>query len=51
MLMTYLPQDLSCSFCHSEEFEVVRNDAKGFVVLCNECGFAQAATLAHLIAS
>ena len=42
---------LGCAFCHEEAYEVVRNDARGFIVICNECGFAQGATLEHLLAS
>lgn len=42
---------LACACCHEYDVEVVRSDTKGFVVLCNECGFAQGATLQHLLAS
>lgn len=48
--MTHHPA-LSCSFCHTDDFEIVRSDTRGFVVLCNECGYAQTATLQHLLAS
>ncbi len=41
----------ACACCHAEDVEVVRNDRCGFVVICGECGFAQGATLAHLLAS
>lgn len=48
--MDVLHPELTCSFCHSEEFEILRNDSRGFVVLCSDCGYAQGATLAHLMA-
>lgn len=41
----------SCPCCHSDDVEVVRNDRHGFIALCNECGFAQGASLSHLLAS
>jgi uncharacterized Zn finger protein len=43
-------EDLVCPVCHTDEFEVTRNATHGFVVLCNECGFARGATLQHLLA-
>jgi uncharacterized Zn finger protein len=42
--------DLVCPFCHTDDFEVTRNDTHGFIVLCNECGYARGATLQHLLA-
>ena len=44
-------ESLTCLNCHADDYEVVRSDRHGFVVLCNECGFARGATLQHLIAS
>lgn len=46
-----LDPTLACACCHEYDVEVVRNDIRGFVVLCNECGYAQGATLRHLLAS
>lgn len=43
--------DLTCSLCHVEDWDIVLNNVRGFVVLCNECGYAQGATLDHLLAS
>ena len=42
--------DLVCPVCHADDFEVTRNDVHGFIVLCNECGYARGATLQHLLA-
>lgn len=44
-------ESLTCPNCHTDDFDVVRSESHGFVVLCNECGFARGATLQHLIAS
>lgn len=49
--MAYIDPATSCSCCHAEDFEVVANDRRGFVVICTECGYAQGLTLAHLLAS
>ena len=49
--MAFREQDLGCAFCHAEDYEVIRSETRGFVVLCNECGYAQGATLEHLLAS
>jgi len=49
--MTYIDPSLTCACCHAAEFEVLRSDTRGFIVMCTECGFAQGATLAHLLAS
>ena len=43
--------EATCACCHSANFDVVPNDRRGFVVICDECGYAQALTLAHLRAS
>jgi hypothetical protein len=43
--------EATCACCHSASFDVVPNDRRGFVVICDECGYAQALTLAHLRAS
>ncbi|GDX31258.1 hypothetical protein LBMAG15_01920 [Actinomycetes bacterium] len=42
--------DLVCPLCHTGEFEVTQNGTHGFIVLCNECGYARGATLSHLLA-
>jgi uncharacterized Zn finger protein len=42
--------DLVCPVCHTDDFEVTRNNTHGFIVLCNECGYARGATLQHLLA-
>jgi hypothetical protein len=42
--------DLVCPVCHADDFEVTSNDVHGFIVLCNECGYARGATLQHLLA-
>lgn len=42
---------IECAFCHSCDCDVVRNQTYAFVVLCNECGYAQSATLPQLLAS
>ena len=47
----YADPNLMCPVCHEDNFEIVRSDKIGFVVLCNECGSARGATLEHLIAS
>ena len=44
-------EQISCDFCHSGEFEIVSNPNYGFIVMCDECGYARGATLQHLIAS
>ena len=49
--MTYADPRTACACCHAEEFEIVRHEVRGFVVICAECGYAQGATLAHLLAS
>lgn len=49
--MTNADPSTACACCHAEEFEIVRNAQRGFVVICSECGYAQGATLAHLLAS
>lgn len=43
--------NLVCPVCHEDDFEIVRSDKLGFVVLCNVCGYARGATLEHIIAS
>lgn len=47
----YMDPTLTCPVCHTDDFEVLRSDKFGFVVLCNECGYARGATLHHLAAS
>ena len=47
----YADPNLMCPVCHDEDFEIVRSEKLGFVVLCNECGYARGATLEHLVAS
>ena len=47
----YADPSLMCPVCHEGDFEIVRSEKFGFVVLCNECGFARRATLEHLAAS
>ena len=42
--------NLVCPVCHTDDFEVTRNDTYGFVALCNECGYGRGATLQHLLA-
>ena len=42
--------DLVCPLCHTVDFAVTRNETHGFIVLCNECGYAIGATLQHLLA-
>jgi uncharacterized Zn finger protein len=49
--MTYPDPAVTCACCHAEDFEVVRNDRRGFIVICSECGYARGLTLAHLQAS
>ena len=48
--MMFRDPALACACCHSDDLEVVASDVMGFVVLCNECGYAQVATLGHLLA-
>lgn len=43
--------DVTCGFCHADDYEIVRSDTHGFIVLCNECGYARKATMQHLMAS
>lgn len=50
-MMAIRETDLTCSLCHVEDWDIVLNNVRGFVVLCNECGYAQGATLEHLLAS
>jgi uncharacterized Zn finger protein len=40
-----------CNFCHAHDGDVVRNRTHGFIVLCNDCGYAQTPTLPQLLAS
>ncbi len=47
----YADPTTTCPVCHTVDFEVVTSDKLGFVVLCNECGYARGARLEHLIAS
>jgi uncharacterized Zn finger protein len=42
---------LTCPLCHTSDFDIVRSPELGFVVLCNECGYATRATVRHLMAS
>lgn len=49
--MEFPDPQLECACCHAEEFEILRNDRRGFVVICSECGYSRGATLAHLLAS
>lgn len=49
--MSTLHPEIACAFCHSDDFEVLRNDVQGLVVICLECGYAQRPTLQHLLAS
>jgi hypothetical protein len=43
-------EDLVCPCCHLDDFEISRDKTYGFIVLCNDCGFARGATLQHLLA-
>ena len=42
---------ITCQVCHTVDFEILRSERYGFVVVCNECGYACGATLQHLVAS
>ena len=44
-------RNLECMFCHENDGEIVRNGRFAFVVICNSCGYAQAALLPQLLAS
>jgi uncharacterized Zn finger protein len=47
----YRHPELNCPLCHTSDFEILRSREFGFVVLCNECGYATRATVRHLAAS
>ena len=44
-------RNFECMFCHENDSEIVRNGRFAFVVICNSCGYAQAASLPQLLAS